>query len=128
MGSMSSDTAPNATQDVPASHADTDSPPSRAARYGEVAEDPHAESIMLQLETTALGAQPDQLPSLVRMVMREMGRRGGYARVSKGFGRMDPAKRRQAALRGLSRRWGRSFEELARVPQQEMPMEVEEDQ
>ncbi len=72
-----------------------------------------------QLDVVPYGAKPDQLPDIVRIVMRNMGRRGGFARVSKGFAKMDPVKRQAAAQKGLAHRWGKPVKQKASAEESE---------
>lgn len=47
----------------------------------------------------------------VSQVMKIMGSIGGSRKnARKGFGSASPEKRREAALKGLAKRWGKSFE------------------
>ena len=42
----------------------------------------------------------------VKIKIREGGRRGGLAKVPKGFAKMDEAKRKEIAKKAANKRWG----------------------
>ena len=46
----------------------------------------------------------------VKVSFKEAGRRGGIAKVPKGFAKMDDIKRREISKKAAAKRWGKKYD------------------